>query len=80
LPVADSAHILRRARLRGEVGSGLCTGAESIAAAFGRDWYIPISPLGSAIGFFFSIVVGFGFGTYPARRAADLDPVAAISQ
>lgn len=61
-------------------GSGLCTGAESIAAAFGRDWYIPISPLGSAIGFFFSIVVGFGFGTYPARRAADLDPVAAISQ
>jgi len=62
------------------LGSGLCMGAESIAAAFGRDWYIPISPLGSAIGFLFSIIVGFGFGTYPARRAADLDPVAAISQ
>jgi putative ABC transport system permease protein len=61
-------------------GSGLCLGAESIAAAFGRDWQIPISTAGALIGFAFSILVGFGFGLYPARRAADLDPVTAISQ
>ncbi len=61
-------------------GSGLCLGAEAIAGVFGRDWSIPISPLGALIGFAFSLVVGFGFGIYPARRAAELDPVAAISQ
>jgi putative ABC transport system permease protein len=62
------------------VGSGLCLGAETIAGVFGRDWSIPISPLGATIGFLFSLVVGFGFGIYPARRAAELDPVTAISQ
>jgi len=61
-------------------GSGLCLGAETIASVFGRDWSIPISPLGAIIGFLFSLVVGFGFGIYPARRAAELDPVTAISQ
>ncbi|UCF20116.1 MAG: ABC transporter permease [Gemmatimonadota bacterium] len=62
------------------MGSGLCLGAEAIATAFGRDWQIPISPIGAAIGFSFSMVVGFGFGLYPARRAAEMDPVTAISQ
>jgi ABC-type antimicrobial peptide transport system permease subunit len=61
-------------------GSGLCLGAESIAAVFGRNWQIPISTAGALIGFAFSMLVGFGFGLYPARRAADLDPVTAISQ
>jgi ABC-type antimicrobial peptide transport system permease subunit len=61
-------------------GSGLCLGAEAIAGVFGRDWDIPISPLGANIGFLFSLVVGFGFGIYPARRAAELDPVTAIAQ
>ncbi len=61
-------------------GSGLCLGAETIASIFDRDWSIPISPLGATIGFIFSLVVGFGFGIYPARRAAELDPVTAISQ
>ncbi len=61
-------------------GSGLCVGAEAIAGVFGREWSIPISPVGATIGFAFSLVVGFGFGIYPARRAAELDPVAAISQ
>jgi ABC-type antimicrobial peptide transport system permease subunit len=62
------------------VGAGLCLGAESIATVFGRDWSIPISPIGACIGFIFSLAVGFGFGLYPARRAAELDPVTAISQ
>ena len=61
-------------------GAGICLGAESIATAFGRSWSIPISPIGASIGFAFSLAVGFGFGLYPARRAAELDPVTAISQ
>jgi len=61
-------------------GAGICLGAESIATTFGRSWSIPISPVGASIGFAFSLLVGFGFGLYPARRAAELDPVTAISQ
>jgi ABC-type antimicrobial peptide transport system permease subunit len=62
------------------MGFGLCLSAEAIAAVFGREWSMPVSSFGASLGFAFSIVVGFGFGLYPARRAADLDPVTAISQ
>ncbi len=60
-------------------GAGLILITERIAAAFGRPFAIPIHLPGVFIAVGFAIVVGLLFGWYPARRAAKLDPIAAIS-
>ena len=59
-------------------GLGLIVVTKLIGAHFGKSFIIPLNVPGIAVAIGFSIVVGIGFGWYPARRAARMDPVAAI--
>jgi putative ABC transport system permease protein len=63
--------------LGGFVGLGLGTVAAVVAAKLG-DWPLMISPGGVTLAIGVSTVVGVLFGAYPARRAAGLDPTAAL--
>ena len=60
-------------------GVGLILITERIGAAFGKPFSIPLSQTGMGVAIVFSVVVGVVFGWYPARRAAKLDPIAAIA-
>ena len=60
-------------------GAGLIVVTKLIGSSFGKDFVIPISVPGVVIAIGFSLVVGIVFGWYPARRAARLDPIQAIS-
>jgi putative ABC transport system permease protein len=59
-------------------GAGLIFITELIGSRFGKAFLIPIHPPGVILAVTFSLVVGFLFGWYPARRAARLDPIEAI--
>ena len=65
--------------------AGLVTGfliAVAVSAVFRALVHVPITPVLSLpsvlIATFSSSIVGLVFGTYPAKRAARLDPVVAI--
>ena len=60
-------------------GAGLTVVTEFIGRQFGKPFAIPVSLPGVALAVLFALVVGFLFGWYPARRAARLDPIEAIS-
>jgi putative ABC transport system permease protein len=58
---------------------GVLLGAAATAVlARAMEWNTLISPLAVLVAFGFSAAVGLFFGLWPARRAARLDPIAAL--
>jgi putative ABC transport system permease protein len=51
-----------------------------IAVSFGLPWTYSVSLLSIALSLVFSGVLGLAFGVYPARQAANLDPIAALKK
>jgi len=60
-------------------GAGLTVITEFIGQQFDKPFVIPVNLPGVALAVVFALVVGFVFGWYPARRAARLDPIEAIT-
>jgi putative ABC transport system permease protein len=60
-------------------GAGLIYVTQIIGRQFGKNFLIPINLPGAFMAIGFALVVGLVFGWYPARRAAKLDPIEAIS-
>jgi len=61
-------------------GSALLILTEVIAARFGKPFLIPINVPAVLLAVGFAVAAGLVFGWYPARRAARLDPIQAISE
>jgi putative ABC transport system permease protein len=58
---------------------GVCLGSGgAIALAKIFKWNTLISPMAVALAFIFSFAVGIFFGMWPARRAAQMDPITAL--
>ena len=60
-------------------GAGLIFITELISRQFGKSYVIAVHPPGVMLAVAFAVAVGLVFGWYPARRAARLDPIQAIS-
>ncbi|HVZ17346.1 MAG TPA: FtsX-like permease family protein, partial [Terriglobales bacterium] len=63
--------------LGGAVGILLGVGS-SILITYLLHWTVSISPLAIGAAVLFSTAIGIGFGYYPARKAARLDPIEAL--
>ncbi len=61
----------------GLLGIGLGTGAASLLSRF-AGWETFVSPESIVLASVFSVGVGLFFGIWPARRAAQLDPIEAL--
>lgn len=61
----------------GIIGSGLGVGAAKLASKLG-EFPVTISPYIAVISIGASVVVGLFFGFFPARRAAQLNPIEAL--
>ncbi|MGH7546888.1 MAG: ABC transporter permease [Gemmatimonadales bacterium] len=61
-------------------GAGLIVITEFIGRQFGKAFTIAVSVPGVILAIGFALVVGVVFGWYPARRAAQLDPIEAITE
>jgi ABC-type antimicrobial peptide transport system permease subunit len=60
-------------------GAGLTVITEFIGRQFDKPFVVPVNLPGVVLAVVFALVVGFVFGWYPARRAARLDPIEAIT-
>ena len=63
--------------LGGLLGAGLGAGAASLLSRF-AGWETFVSPESIVLASVFSVGVGLFFGIWPARRAAQLDPIEAL--
>jgi ABC-type antimicrobial peptide transport system permease subunit len=63
--------------LGGSLGVALGAGA-AIGLREGFGWTTSVGASSIAIAFLFAAAVGIGFGVWPARRAAGLDPIVAL--
>jgi putative ABC transport system permease protein len=61
----------------GFIGIVLGFGASALVSRL-ADWNTVVGPGAVALAVFFSALVGIGFGYYPARKAAYLDPIEAL--
>lgn len=64
------------------IAGGAVGAALGVAASFVMGWAagLPtsVSEASVAVAFIFSVGIGVFFGMYPAKKAADLDPIAAV--
>jgi len=65
------------ALLGGIVGAAAGLAGSALLARFG-EWAITVDPSALLLAFLFSAGVGIFFGFYPAKRAAELDPIEAL--
>ena len=63
--------------LGGIIGSGLGVGAAGLASQMG-NFPVNISPFIAIVSISASVLVGLFFGFFPARRAAQLNPIEAL--